>query len=283
MRAAILTLFGVLMPEVNAMQASPTRIETGFAPVNGIRMYYEGHGQKKGIPLILLDGGGSTIESTFGRVLPFLSADRRVIAVEEHGHGRTSDRDQPFRFEDSADDVAALLKYLGVDRADILGFSNGASVGLQLAIKHPERVRKLIFAPSITKKTGARPELWTFIKQADISNMPQPLKDAFLKVNPDVDKLKAMHDKDAARMQTFKDVPDNAVRSVRVPTLIIMGDRDIATPEHTIELLRLFPNARLLVLPSAHGEYLGEVTMPLTDSRYPELTARMIAQFLTIP
>jgi len=254
--------------------------ESGYAPVNGIRMYYEVYNRREGVPLLLLHGGGSTIESTFGRVLPFLSADRRVIAVEEQGHGRTSDRDQPFSFEGSADDVEALLKHLHVDRADILGFSNGASVALQLAIRHPDRVRKLIFASSITKRSGARPELWAFMKQADISNMPQPLKDAFLKVNPDAAKLKAMHDKDAARMHTFTDVPDDAIRAVRAPTLVVMGDRDIATPEHTMELTRLFPNARLLVLPGGHGDYLGEVTTPVADSGYPELTARFVVRFL---
>jgi pimeloyl-ACP methyl ester carboxylesterase len=296
MRAAICTVCVVLMSEINAMQApdhavadrtpatsSPALMESGYAPVNGIRMYYEVHGRKDGIPLVLLHGGGSTIESTFGRVLPFLSEGRRIIALEEQGHGRTSDRDQPFSFEASADDVAALLKHLDVDTADILGFSNGASVALQLAIRHPKCVRKLIFASAFTKRIGAHPEVWAFIKQANISNMPQPLKDAFLKVTPDMDKLKAMHDKDATRMQTFRDVRDAAVRSVRAPTLIIMGDRDIATPKHTIELLRLFPNARLLVLPSGHGEYLGEVTMPPVDSGYPELTARVVAQFLAHP
>ena len=283
MRTAVLTLCIALAPEVNIMQATPAPIESGFAPVNGIRMYYEVHGKKEGVPLVLLHGGGSTIDSTFGRILPFLSAGRGVIAVEEQGHGRTSDRDQPFRFEDSADDVASLLKYLGVERADVLGFSNGASVGLQLAIRHPGRVRKLIFAAAFTKKAGARPELWAMIRHADLSNMPQPLKDAFLKVNPDVDKLKTMHDKDAARMQTFPDVPDDAVRAVHAPTLIMMGDRDVATPEHTVELGRLFPNARLLVLPGFHGEYLGEVTVPITDKGYPELTARLVSQFLAMP
>jgi pimeloyl-ACP methyl ester carboxylesterase len=110
--------------------------------------------------------------------------------------------------------------------------------------------------------------------------MPQPLKDAFLKVNPDEARLRTMHDKDAARMRTFADVPDDAVRAVGAPTLIIMGDRDVATLEHTVELTRLLPDARLLVLPGGHGEYLGEVTIPLVDSDYPEVTARLIAGFL---
>lgn len=183
-------------------------LESGHAPVNGIDMYYEVHGRKNGVPLVLLHGGGSTIEVTFSRVLPVFAASRRVIALEEQAHGRTTDRDAPVAFESSADDVAALLRHLKVDKADILGFSNGASVALQVAIRHPLLVRKMVFASSMTKRAGARPQLWEFMKQADFSNMPQPLKDAFLRVNPDVRQLRTMHDKDAARMQGFKDVPD---------------------------------------------------------------------------
>jgi pimeloyl-ACP methyl ester carboxylesterase len=257
-----------------------TALVSGHAPVNGINMYYEVHGRREGIPLVLLHGGGSTIEVTFSKVLPVFASSRRVIAVEEQGHGRTSDRDAPVTFESSADDVAALLRYLKVERADIFGFSNGASVALQVAIRHPQLVRKLVFASSITKREGAHPQLWEFMKQADFSNMPQPLKDAFLRVNPDVQQLKTMHDKDAARMQNFEDVPDDMIRSVGAPTLIVLGDQDIVKPEHAVELTRLISGARLLILPGGHGDYLGEMVMTQTSTRYPELTARLIEEFL---
>jgi pimeloyl-ACP methyl ester carboxylesterase len=246
-------------------------------------MYYEVQGRPDGVPLVLLHGGGSTIEVTFGRILPVLAAGRRVIAVEEQGHGRTTDRDQPVAFETSADDVAALLKYLEVEKADLFGFSNGASVALQVAIRHPGLVRKLVFASSFTKKEGAPPQLWEFMSKADFSNMPQPLKDAFLKVNPDPEKLRTMQDKDAARMRNFKDVPDDLVRSVRAPTLIVLGDQDIVKPEHAVELTRLIPGARLLILPGGHGDYLGEMVMTQRETRYPELTAGLIEEFLDSP
>jgi len=262
--------------EINAS----TLQSSGHAPVNGIEMHYEVHGRRDGVPLVLLHGGGSTIEVTFSRVLPIFAASRKVIAVEEQGHGRTTDRDQPVTFESSADDVAALLRHLKVDKADLFGFSNGASIALQVAIRHPQLVRKLVFASAMTKRDGAQPQLWEFIKKADFSNMPQPLKDAFLKVNPDPQKLKTMHDKDAARMQTFKDVPDDLVRSVRAPALIVLGDQDIVKPEHAIELTRLIPGARLLILPGGHGDYLGEAIMTQEETRYPELTARLIEEFL---
>jgi pimeloyl-ACP methyl ester carboxylesterase len=265
-------------------QASNTaRIEASRASVNGIDIYYEVHGDHDGTPLVLLHGGGSTIDSNFGRVIPFLARTRRVIALEEQGHGRTSDRDQPFTFERSADDVAGLLRHLKVSQADIFGFSNGATVALQVAIRHPEIVRKLVFASSFTERGGAQPQLWEFIRQADITTMPQALKDAFLAVNPDSQKLKTMHDKDAARMAGFTNVPESAVRTVRAPTLIITGDRDVVRLEHAFELSRVFPDARLLVLPSGHGDYLAEAWSAPADTDYAEITARLLNRFLSEP
>jgi pimeloyl-ACP methyl ester carboxylesterase len=255
----------------------------GYADVNGIRMYYETYGPERGIPLLLLHGGGSTIDVTWGRILPFLARDRRVIAVEEQAHGRTSDRDAPLRFETSADDVAGLLKQLKIEQADVFGFSNGASVGLQVAIRHPQAVRKLVFASSVTKKQGAQPQLWELIKTADISNMPQPLQDAFLKVNPDPAKLKTMHDKDAERMRHFADVPDADLRALRAPTLILIGDHDIVKPEHAVELTHLIPGSRLMVVVGGHGDYLGEAIMTQSATRAPELTAGFVEDFLDGP
>ena len=253
------------------------------APVNGIRMYYEVHGPAGGTPLVLLHGGGSTIEVTWGKILPFLARHRRVIVLEEQGHGRTTDREGPVRFETSAEDVAALLRHLKVDRADLFGFSNGASVALQVAIRHPGLVRKLVFASSLTKKSGAPPWFWEFMQKADFSTMPQPLKDAYLKVNPDPAKLRAMHDKDLERMRSFEDLPDAALRSLRAPTLVVLGDRDIVTPEHGAELARLIPDARLLILPGNHGDYLGELVMTQGETRAPERTASLVEEFLDAP
>ena len=102
-------------------------------------------------------------------------------------------------------------------------------------------------------------------------------------MNPDESKLRTMHDKDAARMQRCEDVPDELVRSVRAATLIVLGDRDIVTPEHAIELTHLISGARLLILPGGHGDYLGEAVMTQTETRYPELTAGLIAEFLDAP
>ena len=254
-----------------------------YAEVNGIRMYYETYGPERGVPLVLLHGGGSTIDVTWGRILPVLARDRRVIAVEEQAHGRTSDRNAPVRFETSADDIAALLQHLKIEQADVFGFSNGASVGLQVAIRHPQAVRRLVFASSFTKKEGAQPQLWELIRTADISNMPQPLQDAFLKVNADPAKLKTMHDKDAERMRHFADVPDADLRAIRAPTLILLGDHDIVKPEHALGLTHVIPNARLMILVGGHGDYLGEAIVTQRVTRAPELTAGFVEEFLDGP
>jgi Predicted hydrolases or acyltransferases (alpha/beta hydrolase superfamily) len=276
------TLMGVaaLALASGSMAASTADQGRGaYASVNGLRMYYETYGPERGVPLVLLHGGGSTIDSTFGRIIPFLARDRRVIAVEEQAHGRTSDRDAPVRFETSADDVATLLEQLHVAQADVFGFSNGASIALQVALRHPQAVRKLVFASSFTNKAGAQPQLWEMIRSADFAGMPQGLKDAFLQVNPDPAKLRVMHDKDLERMRHFQDVPDAELRAMRVPTLILIGDRDVTRPEHAVELTHLIPGARLIVLVGGHGEYMGEATLP-QRARAPELTAGLVADFL---
>jgi pimeloyl-ACP methyl ester carboxylesterase len=255
--------------------------KSGHAPVNGISMYYEIHGSAPGTPLVLLHGGGSSIDVTYGRILPYLAHERTVIGVDEQAHGKTGDRDAPLRFDTSAEDVAALLGALRIERADVMGFSNGAEVALRLTLRHPNLVRKLIFASSITKKSGAAPQFWGFMDKATFADMPQPLKDAFLRDNPDPQKLRTMHDKDLERMQHFVDTTDDEVRRVSAPTLVLQGDHDVPTLEHGLELTRLFPDARLMILPGGHGDYLGELIVATKPgSRYVELAAGLIDEFL---
>jgi pimeloyl-ACP methyl ester carboxylesterase len=119
------------------MNSNSTHDTSGYAPVNGLKMYYEIHGT--GFPLVLIHGGGSTLQTTFGRVLPEFAKTHKVIAVEMQAHGHTADIDRPLSFSQDADDIAALLDYLHINKADVFGFSNGASTTLQFAIRHPER------------------------------------------------------------------------------------------------------------------------------------------------
>src|SRR5690606_18452150 len=180
-------------------------------------------------------------------------------------------------------DVAALLEYLQVPRADLMGFSNGASIALQVAIRHPQRVRRLVFASSLARRDGAPPAFWNFMEHASLDNMPPPLQDAFLAVNPDPEALRRMHDRDAERMRNFRDVPDEQIRAVQVPVLVLAGDRDVASPEHAAWLARLFPRGRLMILPGGHGDYLGERLSSPPGSCYPQRALPLVLQFLDGP
>jgi len=278
----ILIAFFVFTVEIPVI-AQPTKpmknFETGHAPVNGINMYYEIHGEGA-IPLVLLHGGGSTIEVTFAQILPIFSKHNSVIAVDLQAHGRTSDRNSPESFEQDADDVAALLKYLKVDKANILGFSNGGTTTLQIAIRHPEIVNKIVDIAGAYQREGFLPGFFDGFNGATIDMMPAPLQTAFLKVNPDNDKLLNMFHKDVERMKNFKDIPDDAIRGIKSPALIIVGSQDVMPVEHAVKLSHMIPGAQLAVLPGVHGFCLGEVTTMKPGNKQPEATAILVQEFL---
>jgi pimeloyl-ACP methyl ester carboxylesterase len=256
-----------------------TKFTSGYAPVNGLKMYYEMHGNG-GIPLVLIHGGGSTIESTYANILPMLAAQGEVVALELQAHGRTSDRNSELSFEQDADDVAGLLEFLKIEKADIFGFSNGGNTAMQVAIRHPERVNKLIIASAFYQREGFIPGFFEGMEHASLESMPEPLKEAYLKVAPDKTHLQVMHDKDRDRMRHVKDWTDESLRSVQAKTLLIVGDHDVVTVEHTVKMSHLIPNARLMVLPGVHGSYLGEVCTAIKDSKIPEMTVQVVEEFL---
>jgi pimeloyl-ACP methyl ester carboxylesterase len=264
---------------VNAQKASPMEnLKTsGYAPVNGINMYYEIHGEGA-MPLVLLHGGGSTIEVTFANILPIFSKNNRVIAVELQAHGRTSDRNSPESFEQDADDVAALLKYLKVDKANFLGFSNGGTTSLQIAVRHPEIVNKIVDIAGAYQREGFFPGFFDGFKGATIDSMPAPLKEAFLKVTPDQNKLLNMFNRDVERMKNFKDIPDDYIRGIKAPALIVVGSQDVMPVEHAIKLSHMIAGGQLAVLPGIHGVCLGEMTAK--SSKQPEITAALVQEFL---
>jgi pimeloyl-ACP methyl ester carboxylesterase len=228
---------------------SSTLMKTGYAPVNGLQMYYEIRGPAGVSPLVLLHGGGDTIETSFGQLLPALARDRQVIAFEQQGCGRTADiPDRPFSFEQSADDMAALLKHLNIERTDLLGFSNGGTIALQVVMRYPQLVRRLIVITAIMKRTWADPQFWESMKTAQPDAMPVVLRDAYLKVAPHPENLESFFYKSRNRMRDFKDVPDQAIRSITAPTLVVGSDRDVMQPEGAIALFRLLPHAQLAIL-----------------------------------
>jgi pimeloyl-ACP methyl ester carboxylesterase len=240
-------------------------------------MYYEIHGS--GTPLVLIHGGGSTLQTTFGRVLPGLAKTHKVIAVEMQAHGHTADIDRALSFRQDADDVAELLRQLGIDKANIFGFSNGATTTLQFAIRYPQMTNKIVVASAFYKKAGALPGFWDMMNNATFEGMPQPYKDEYLKINPDTNALHRMYERDVARMQAFPDISENQMKSINAPALIIVGDRDVVTPEHATEMHRLMANSRLAIIPGGHGDYIGELTTP-QDSVLIAATVSLINKFL---
>ncbi len=261
----------------NMENSTQVKSQSAYALVNGLNMYYEIHGS--GTPLVLIHGGGSTLRTSFGRILGDLAKRHQVIAVEMQAHGHTADIDRELSFEQDADDIAELLKQLNIDKANIFGFSNGASTTLQFAIRHPEKTNRIIVASTFYKKSGAPQWFWDMMSQPTFENMPQPYKDAFLSINPDTNALYRMYERDVARMLSFPDISDEEMQSIKAPAFIMLGDKDVTTIEHAAEMQRMLVNSRLAILPGGHGDYIGELTTPY-DSTLVAATVHMIHAFL---
>ena len=199
--------------------------KAGYAHVNGIKMYYEVHGAGK--PVVLLHGAYSTINTAFGELIPALSKTRQVIAVELQGHGRTQDIDRPFSFESMADDVAAVLKFLKIDSADIFGYSMGGGVAQQVAIRHPEVVRRLIITSSVYKHEGWSPETRAIFPMLTPEMFePTPIKQEYDKLAPDPKHWKEFINKMKKFVTTSYDFGAEKIKAIRSPTLIITADGD---------------------------------------------------------
>jgi len=252
---------------------------TGYAPVNGIEMYYEVYGSGA-TPLVLIHGGGSTIETVFSNILPFFVQKHKVIAVELQAHGRTGDRDQPESFQQDADDVVALLKHLSIEKANILGFSDGGCTTLQIAIRYPQVVNKIIVVSSNYSRAGMIDGFFEGMEKATFADMPQPLKDGFMKVNSNADKLINMFNKDRARRIAFEDFSEDDLKAIAAPTLLMVADKDVIKTEELLKMSRLISNAQLAVLPGYHGTMLGDVCTVKPGSRQPEITSILVDEFL---
>lgn len=288
----LIALIAIVILRCTPSHNSSTNVETktnsqteqkaisAYAPINGLKMYYEVHGE--GRPLVLIHGGGSTIETTFGRVLPLLAKNHRVVAIEIQAHGHTADIDRPLSFAQDADDVAELLKYLHIPKADVFGFSNGASTTLHFAIRHPELCNKIIVASTFYKKAGAPDWFWDMMAKPRFETMPNAYKEAFLKINPDSTALYRMYERDVARMHAFAELSEEQVKSITAPALILLGDRDVVTAQHAAEMHQLMQGSRLVILPSGHGDYIGEISQP-QDSLLISGCLNIIENFLTAP
>ncbi|ASZ13139.1 alpha/beta hydrolase [Chitinophaga pendula] len=272
-------LFTVLLFLTHLHMNAQTSAPNGhYATVNGLKLYYEIQGN--GTPLILLHGGGSTISSTFGRIWPLLLPGHQLIGVESQSHGRTADRDTPSSFEQDADDVAALLQHLHIEKADFMGFSNGATTCLQIAIRHPQLVGKLVLCAVAYRRDGMIPGFFEGMEQATLANMPQELQQAYLAVNPSQEGLQRMFHRDSQRMIHFKDIPDTALKAIHAPALLIHADQDVILTSSVLTLSHTLPHARLAVLPGIHGECIGEIATSHPDPQTLAFVTAMIQKFL---
>jgi pimeloyl-ACP methyl ester carboxylesterase len=213
--------------------------ETGYAPVNGLQMYYEVHGSG-GTPLLLLHGGLFNIDLQFGELLPSLAASRQVIAADFQGHGRTNDIDRPLTCADLSSDVIGLLQHLRVPEADVFGFSVGGGVALHLAIRHPELVRKLIVSSVSFHPNGDRSENSDAVGAMTVDMIAgTPMEQEYRAKSPHPDRLQDLLDKLGTFDQGFTGWSDADIQGVTAPTLITVGDCDAVRLDHVVRFLQL--------------------------------------------
>ena len=209
-----------------------------------IDLHHEVHGEPRPgtVPLLLVHGGGSTIGTNFGALLPILAATRQVIAVELQGHGHTPSTDRPPTFDNSAADLAALLDRLTLGSVDVLGFSNGGQTAMRLAIARPDLVRRLIAASAPSRRDGMVDGFWDGLAGADISSMPAVYLDADRAINPDPAHQQQLFDLDQAQMlHGFTDWPDTDLAAIAAPTLLVVADRDVVRVEHVAAMHATLP------------------------------------------
>jgi len=265
-RTLIAALVALAIPALAHAETKGDRVE-----VNGMQMYYEVSGE--GDPLVVLHGAYMNIPS-MGEIIPLLARDHKVYALEFQGHGRTTDIDRPITYPNLADDVAAFMDKVGIAKADVFGYSMGAAAGLQLAIRHPQKVNKLAAASVAYDAKGWQPDFVAFIPQMTVemfTSMPFAEDYKKLAANPDgfpklVEKLIQLEKEPMAW--------EAEVRQLKTPVLIIAGDADVATLEHSVALFRLLgggvmgdmgkplPQSRLAVLPAtSHTAVIGQATL----------------------
>jgi pimeloyl-ACP methyl ester carboxylesterase len=258
-----------------------------YVSVNGLEMYYEVHGTGK--PLVLLHGAFSAIGTSFGDVLPDLAKTRQVIAFEMQAHGRTADIDRPLSMEQMADDIVSGLKQLGIENADFFGFSMGAGIALQVAIRHPKVVRKLVLASVTYNESGVHPGLMEGLAEMKPEMMyGSPWHEEYVRIAPRPEDFATLFAKKTQMDREIQDLPAEAIEEIDAPTLLIIGDSDIVRPEHAVEMFRLLgggvmgdlaglPDSQLAILPGTthatlpeRGDWLGSMIAAFLDMPMPE-------------
>ena len=236
-------------------------VQTGYAPVNGLKMYYEIRGTGK--PLIVIHGAYMTIDA-MGAIIPRLAESRLVIAVELQGHGRTGDiADRPLTYEALADDIDALMAYLNIETADVFGYSMGGGVALEVALRHPERVNKLILVSASYNSQGWYPEMYAAVDQITPEIfVGSPMETEYQRLAPNPENFGMLVTKLIELTKRVQDVSPDEIRAIQAPTLVMIGDADNIRPEHALDLYKLrgggvpgdivgAPASQLAIIPGA--------------------------------
>lgn len=275
LRSGAATLLATAIQTSSFARESRTMTTKGqYATVNGLDLYYEQHGQ--GQPLVLIHGGLGTIDAIFGRLLPALAAQRRVIAVELQGHGHTADNGRPMSYQTMADDMAALIQALGLQKVDVAGYSVGGGVTLQLGLRHPDAVRKLVVISAPHATNGWFPEVLAGTAAMD----PEAMKgskwyEAYTKVAPRPQDWPLLVRNVSRLMSSHYDWSDDIAGRLKAPVLTINGDADSVRPAHALALYELIgggkadgfamgrgPSQLLIVPRTNHLEILDRSALP---------------------
>jgi len=235
-----------------------------YETIDGVPIWYEEHGDPSGPPLIALHGGILTFQRSFGSVLPWLASGRRVIGVELEGHGHTADTGRALSIERFGDDVAELIdRVAGGGPVDVWGYSLGALTATALAVRHPSAVRRLVLAASNIRNDGYHPEI-----TAPEQNDPRlPSEEEFAIWHADYDAVAPNRDDFFPFLERLQPVVHDMtgwtaeeIRGVDAPTFLVIGDRDFVRLDHAAEMLDLFPDCRLAVLPDTRHTEVMERT-----------------------
>jgi pimeloyl-ACP methyl ester carboxylesterase len=261
-----------------------------YVSIHGLKMYYETHGapqSKDQVPLVLLHGSLSATGTSFGQVLPGLAQTRQIIAIEQQAHGHTADIDRPLTLEQMAADTFALLHQIGIQKADFFGYSMGTGIAMNIAVQHPEMVRKLVLAGGVNyNREGYYPGLFEGIENLKPEYLVgSPYYDEYRAIAPRPEDFPRLVERTKEIDQNLRDWSPEEIRSIQAPTMLIIGDSDIVRPEHVAEMFRLLgggvpgdnvglPRARLAVLPG---------TTHVTLVQRGDWLVSMVTEFLDAP
>ncbi|MEO5807573.1 alpha/beta hydrolase [Devosia sp.] len=275
----IATIVGALLLTSTAYaQSAPVG---QYVSVNGMKVYYETSGE--GEPLIVLHGAYMNIPS-MGAIIPMLARTHQVIAVELQGHGRTSDVDRPITMEGMADDLDAFMLAIKLERADVFGYSMGAGVAVQLAVRHPEDVNHLVAASVSYNMSGYQPEFAAMVPSMTPEMfIGSPLETEYRKYAPDPDHFAAFVDKMIALEHVQQNWPEADIKGIAAPTLLIAGDSDVVTLEHVVSMFRLLGGGKMGGMgapPSAARLAILPATEHTSIPSQPDLLWSVIEPFL---